>query len=110
MDGDVTVRVEWSTLNYKDGLAVHRQGAGGAALPDDRGHRFRGHRRAVVASGLEADDQGDLHRLGHGRDHLGAYAERARVKGDWLVPLPDRPVGARGDGDRHRRFHRDGWR
>ena len=44
---------------------------------------------------------------GMGETHLGAYAEKARVKGDWLVRLPRRNVGARRDGDRHRRFYRD---
>ena len=43
---------------------------------------------------------------GMGETHLGAYAEKARVKGDWLVRLPDGHVGPRGDGDRHRRLHR----
>jgi acrylyl-CoA reductase (NADPH) len=38
MDGDVTVRVSHSTVNYKDGLGHHRKGAGGAALADDSGH------------------------------------------------------------------------
>ena len=38
MDGDVTVAVEWSTLNYKDGLALTGKVAGGPQLPDDRRH------------------------------------------------------------------------
>ena len=68
MDGDVTVRVEWSTVNYKDGLARHRQGAGGAPLPDDRRRRFRRHGGILLASGLEAGRQGHPQRLGPGRD------------------------------------------
>ncbi len=44
---------------------------------------------------------------GMGETHLGAYAEKARVKGDWLVRLPEGHVDARCDGDRHRRLHRD---
>ena len=50
---------------------------------------------------------------GMGETHLGAYAEKARVKGDWLVRAARRHVGARRDGDRHRRLHRDAggaWR
>src|ERR1700687_6312245 len=38
---------------------------------------------------MEGRRQGDLHRLGLGGTHLGAYAEKARVKGDWLVRLPE---------------------
>ncbi len=88
MEGDVTVAVEYSTLELQGRPCRHRQGAGGAALSDDRGHRLRRHRGAVVASAVEGRRQGDLHRLGHGRDPSRRYAEKARVKGDWLVRLP----------------------
>ena len=85
----------------------HRQGAGGAALSDDRGHRFRGHRRAIVASAMEGRRQGDLQRLGHGRDPSRRLCREGARQGR-LAGAPARGhVDARRDGDRHRRLHRD---
>ncbi len=52
MDGDVTVRVGYSTMNYKDGLGGHRQGAGGAPVSDDRRGRFRWNGRKLLASAI----------------------------------------------------------
>ena len=88
MDGDVTVAVEYSTLNYKDGLARHRQVAGGAAFPHDRRHRFRRHGRESSHPAWKPGDKVILNGWGLGESHLGGYAEKARVKGDWLVRLP----------------------
>ena len=68
----------------------HRQGAGGAALPDDRRDRFRRHRRTILAiPQWKPGDKVVCTGWGLGETHLGAYAEKARVKGDWLVRLPD---------------------
>ncbi|ACA16823.1 quinone oxidoreductase, YhdH/YhfP family [Methylobacterium sp. 4-46] len=88
MEGDVTVRVTHSTLNYKDGLAIT------GALPVVRrfpmipGIDFAG----VVEQSNHPDwKPGDavvLNGWGTGETHLGAYAQKARVRGDWLVPLP----------------------
>ncbi len=58
---------------------AHRQGAGGAALPDDRGHRFRRHRRAVLASAMEGRRQGRLQRLGYGRNAISVPMPRRRA-------------------------------
>ena len=67
----------------------HRQGAGGAPLPDDRRHRLRRHgRNARRHPDWKPGDKVILNGWGCGETHLGAYAEKARVKGDWLVPLP----------------------
>ena len=69
MEGDVTVRVTHSTVNYKDGLAITGQVAGGAALPDDPGHRFRGRRRDAATIPLsQPGDTGRPQRLGRWRD------------------------------------------
>jgi acrylyl-CoA reductase (NADPH) len=88
MDGDVTVRVSHSTLNYKDGLAVTGKAPVVRRWPMIPGIDFAG---TVVASDNPAYKAGDgviLNGWGVGETHLGGYAEMARVKGDWLVPLP----------------------
>jgi len=89
MDGDVTVRVEWSTVNYKDGLAVTGKAPVVRRFPMIAGIDFAG---TVEASSHPAWKPGDrviLNGWGCGETHLGGYGEKARVKGDWLVPLPD---------------------
>ena len=88
MDGDVTVRIGWSTINYKDGLAITGKAPVVRRFPMIPGIDFAGEVEASVASGLEARRQGHPQRLGPRRDHLGAYGEKARVKGQWLVRLP----------------------
>jgi acrylyl-CoA reductase (NADPH) len=89
MDGDVTVRVEWSTINYKDGLAVTGKAPVVRRFPMIPGIDFAG----TVASSTNPDwrpgDKVILNGWGVGETHSGAYAGRARVKGDWLVPLPE---------------------
>ena len=88
MDGDVTVRVEWSTVNYKDGLAVTGKAPVVRRFPMIAGVDFAG---TVESSSYAAWKPGDkviLNGWGLGETHLGAYAEKARVKGDWLVRLP----------------------
>ncbi|MGL4727163.1 MAG: MDR family oxidoreductase [Bosea sp. (in: a-proteobacteria)] len=88
MEGDVTVRVTHSTVNYKDGLAVTGKGPVVRRWPMIPGIDFAG----VVESSSHADwKPGDaviLNGWGTGETHLGAYAQKSRVKGDWLVPLP----------------------
>src|SRR5271155_855561 len=89
MDGDVTVRVEYSTVNYKDGLAVTGKAPVVRRFPMIAGVDFAG---TVEASSHPAWKPGDkviLNGWGLGETHLGAYAQKARVKGDWLVRLPD---------------------
>lgn len=89
MDGDVTVRVSHSTLNYKDGLALTGKAPVVRRFPMIPGIDFAG----IVETSAHADFRpGDaviLNGWGTGETHLGAYAEKTRVKGDWLVPLPD---------------------
>jgi acrylyl-CoA reductase (NADPH) len=89
MDGDVTVAVEWSTLNYKDGLAVTGKAPVVRRFPMIAGIDFAG---TVAQSSHPAWKPGDkvvCTGWGLGETHLGAYAEKARVRGDWLVRLPD---------------------
>ena len=88
MDGDVTVRVEYSTINYKDGLAITGKAPVVRRFPMIAGIDFAG---TVEASSHPAWKPGDKvigNGWGMGETHLGAYAEKARVKGDWLVALP----------------------
>ena len=88
MDGDVTVRVEYSTLNYKDGLAITGKAPVVRRFPMIAGVDFAGTVESSSHAGWKPGDKVILNGWGCGETHLGAYAEKARVKGDWLVPLP----------------------
>ena len=89
MDGDVTVRVEWSTLNYKDGLALTGKAPVVRRFPMIAGIDFAGTVEQSANAAWKAGDKVVCNGWGMGETHLGAYAEKARVKGDWLVKLPD---------------------
>ena len=87
-EGDVTVSVEWSTLNYKDGLAITGKSPVVRRFPMVPGIDFAG---TVTVSSHPAWKTGDrvvLNGWGVGETHCGGLAETARVKGDWLVALP----------------------
>src|SRR5499426_3762463 len=88
MEGDVTVRVDYSTLNYKDGLAVTGKAPVVRRFPMIPGIDFAGTVESSTHPEWKAGDQVILNGWGCGETHLGAYGEKARVKGDWLVPLP----------------------
>ena len=88
MDGDVTVRVEYSTLNYKDGLAITGKAPVVRRFPMIAGVDFAGTVENSNHPAWKAGDKVILNGWGLGETHLGAYAEKARLKGDWLVPLP----------------------
>jgi acrylyl-CoA reductase (NADPH) len=88
MDGDVTVGVEWSTVNYKDGLAVTGKAPVVRRFPMIAGVDFAGTVEASSHPGWKPGDKVIANGWGLGETHLGAYAEKARVKGDWLVRLP----------------------
>ena len=89
MDGDVTVAVEWSTVNYKDGLAVTGKAPVVRRFPMIAGIDFAGTVEQSSHPQWKAGDKVVCNGWGMGETHLGAYAEKARVKGDWLVRLPD---------------------
>src|SRR6266566_9393804 len=88
MAGDVTVRVEWSTVNYKDGLALTGKSPVVRRFPMIPGIDFAGTVEASAHADWKAGDKVILNGWGLGETHLGAYAQKARVKGDWLVRLP----------------------
>jgi len=89
MEGDVTVAVEWSTLNYKDGLAVTGKAPVVRRFPMIAGIDFAGTVEQSSHPDWKTGDKVVCTGWGLGETHLGAYAAKARVKGDWLVRLPD---------------------
>jgi acrylyl-CoA reductase (NADPH) len=84
----VAVRVEYSTVNYKDGLAVTGKAPVVRRFPMIAGIDFAGTVDSSTNAAWKPGDKVILNGWGCGETHLGAYAEKARVKGDWLVPLP----------------------
>jgi acrylyl-CoA reductase (NADPH) len=88
MEGDVTVAVEWSTVNYKDGLAVTGKAPVVRTWPMIAGVDFAGTVEQSSHPDWKAGDKVILNGWGLGETHFGAYAQKARVKGEWLVRLP----------------------
>jgi acrylyl-CoA reductase (NADPH) len=88
MEGDVTVGVEYSTLNYKDGLALTGKAPVVRRFPMIAGIDFAGTVQSSSHPAWKPGDKVILNGWGLGETHLGGYAEKARVKGDWLVRLP----------------------
>lgn len=89
MEGDVTVRVTHSTVNYKDGLAITGKAPVVRRWPMVPGIDFAGIVEASANPDFKPGDKVLLNGWGTGETHLGAYAQYTRVKGDWLIPLPD---------------------
>lgn len=87
-DGEVTVAVEYSTLNYKDGLCITGKGGLVRSFPHVPGIDFAGTVEASADPRFRPGDQVVLTGWRVGETWWGGYATRARVKGDWLVPLP----------------------
>lgn len=88
MEGDVTFRVEWSTVNYKDGLAITGKAPVVRRFPMIAGIDAAGTVETSTHPEWKAGDKVILNGWGCGETHLGGYAEKMRCKGDWLVPLP----------------------
>ena len=88
MDGDVTVRIGWSTINYKDGLAITGKAPVVRRFPMIAGIDGAGTVESSTHPAWKPGDKVVLNGWGCGETYLGNYAEKARVKGDWLVPLP----------------------
>jgi len=87
-DGDVRVQVQWSTLNYKDGLAITGQSPVVRRFPMIPGIDFAGKVLESSNAAWKAGDKVILNGWGVGETHCGGLAQVARVKGEWLVPLP----------------------
>lgn len=89
MDGDVVVNVEATTVNYKDGLAITGKSPVVRRWPMIPGIDFAGTVEKSDNPRWKAGDKVILNGWGVGEVHYGAYAEKARVNGDWLIGLPD---------------------
>jgi len=95
MDGDVTVRVDYSTLNYKDGLALTGKAPVVRVWPLIPGIDFAGHVEASSHPSFAPGDRVILNGFGVGESWHGGFAQVARVKGDWLIKAPDAIDNAR---------------
>lgn len=89
MEGDVTVRVSHSTINYKDGLAMTGKAPVVRRWPMIPGIDFAGTVEASSSADFKPGDAVVLNGWGLGETHLGGYSEIARVKSDWLIKRPD---------------------
>ena len=89
MPGDVTVRVDYSTVNYKDGLALTGAAPIVRVWPITPGIDFSGVVERSEHPGIAVGDRVVLNGWGVGETHHGGYAQRARVRGEWLVKLSD---------------------
>ena len=89
MPGDVTVRVDYSTVNYKDGLALTGAAPIVRVWPLTPGIDFSGVVERSEHPGIAVGDRVVLNGWGVGETHHGGYAQRARVRGEWLVKLSD---------------------
>lgn len=88
-EAEVTVDIEWAGLNYKDGLCLLGQGGLVRSFPHVAGIDFAGTVRESDDGRYRTGDKVVLTGWRVGEVHWGGYAERARIKGDWLVPLPE---------------------
>ena len=86
--GDVKVKVLYSTLNYKDGLAITGKGPVVRSFPMVPGIDFAGEVLESSNADFKSGDMVLLNGWGVGEAHWGGLGQLARVKGDWLIPLP----------------------
>lgn len=88
LEGDVTVRVSYSTLNFKDGLAITGNSPVVRKFPMVPGIDFAGIVEESTHPRYKAGDRVLLNGWGVGESHWGGLAQKASVQGDWLIPLP----------------------
>jgi len=88
-EGDVTVAISHSTLNYKDGMVLKGIGRLVRNYPHVPGIDFAGTVESSESASYKAGDKVILTGWRVGEAHWGGYAQKARVKSDWLVPLPE---------------------
>jgi acrylyl-CoA reductase (NADPH) len=87
--GDVTVNVEYSTLNYKDSLAITGASPVVRSFPMVPGIDLAGTVQESAHPDFKPGDRVVLNGWGVGETHWGGYAQKARLKADWLIPLPE---------------------
>jgi acrylyl-CoA reductase (NADPH) len=95
MAGDVTVAVDYSTVNYKDGLALTGRAPVVRVWPLTPGIDFAGVVETSAHPGFKPGERVVLNGWGVGESHHGGFAQKARVSGDWLVGTPDALSNAR---------------
>jgi len=88
-EGDVTVAIEYTTVNYKDGLFISPTGGRASIYPLVPGIDFAGTVESSSDPRYKAGDKVVLTGWRVGETHWGGFAQKARVKADWLVPMPD---------------------
>lgn len=88
MEGNVTIRVTHTTLNYKDGLAITGKAPIFRRWPMIPGIDLAGVVESSGSSDYKTGDEVIVNGWGLGETHFGGYAEKARVDAGWLVPLP----------------------
>ncbi len=88
MEGDVTIRVDYTTINYKDGLALTGRSPVIRKFPLTPGIDFSGRVIDSSHTDFKAGDEVILNGFGVGEGHSGGFAQKARVSGDWLVHVP----------------------
>ena len=88
-DGDVTIRVSWSSLNYKDGLAVTGKGRVVRSFPMVCGVDLAGTVESSDSAAWRPGDEVIVTGFGLGEERFGGFAELARVRSEWIVRLPD---------------------
>jgi acrylyl-CoA reductase (NADPH) len=89
VDGDVVVRIDYSTINYKDALAITNKSPIARIWPLVAGIDGAGTVESSLHPKWKAGDKVILNGFGVGESHWGCLAQRAKLKGDWLVPLPE---------------------
>ena len=89
MEGDVTVSVRHTTMNYKDALAISGKSPVVRRFPMIPGIDFAGEVIASASDDFQVGDQVILNGWGVGETHMGGYSEVTRVKSDWLLPKPE---------------------
>src|SRR5699024_5749155 len=87
-EGDVIVRIQYSTVNYKDALAIAGKAGVVRSWPMVPGIDFAGEVTQSSHAGFKTGDAVVLNGWGVGEAHWGGLAQKARVSGDWLTPLP----------------------
>ncbi len=108
--GEVTVRVRYSSLNYKDGLAVTGKGPVVRTFPMVCGVDLAGTVEQSSWPTIAPGDEVIVTGFGLGEDHFGGFADLARVKAEWIVPLPQGLDAKPRHGDRNRRSDRHALR
>jgi acrylyl-CoA reductase (NADPH) len=88
MSGDVTVAVDYSTVNYKDGLALTGRAPIIQTFPLIPGIDLAGTVQASLHSGIEVGDKVVANGWGLSQRHHGGYAQKARLNGEWLIKIP----------------------